>query len=146
LYKDNICALSKTSSLLTKSGHTLTAYLARKTDKGIWYYFTGKATNQHHTAEIFFVKFHPKSDYVFRFEISKTSDINQCFSLLCENSKDPIFLGYPYGLVEADRFARVSFKEAESLQLQLRFKKGFERITPYINSLNAHKVLDKFIN
>ena len=53
-------------------------------------------------------------------------------------------MGYPYGLIEADRFARVSNQERDSLKLRLRVMLGkeFKRIEKYINSTNAHEILD----
>ena len=48
------------------------------------------------------------------------------------------------GLIEADKFARVSKKEKEILQLQLmtKFKKNLAHLTPDLSSLDAHDILD----
>jgi len=64
--------------------------------------------------------------------------------LLKENSRDPVFLGYPYGLIEADRFSRISNQEKERLRLQLKlaFGRDYKRIEEFENSLNAHDILD----
>ena len=132
--KNSVYGLSKTTELLTKNGSSISAYLTNSTTKKTWYYKVNDNLN--------FVKLHPKSKYIFRFE--SFSNINEVLSLLKENSIDPIFLGYPYGLIEADRFGRVSNKEKEILQLQLqiKFKKDYEKILPFLNSLNAHEILD----
>ena len=131
----NICGLSKTTTLLTKNGNSVNAYLTKLTNKNVWYYNVD--------SKLYFLKLHDKSKHVFRFE-TFDKDIDDVFSLLKENSKDPVFLGYPYGLIEADKFARVSKKEKEILQLQLmtKFKKNVDDLTPYLSSLNAHDVLD----
>jgi hypothetical protein len=136
--------LSKTTSLLTKEGSSAVAALSGFEKKMKWTYHLGRAEKKKHNADLYFLKLNKLSDYVLRFEASKKEGINEVFSLLAENSKDPIFLGYPYGLIEADMFARVSKKEKDALQLQLMVllgKQG-EKIKPFINALNAHDILD----
>ncbi len=144
--KKVVCGLAKTTSLITKKGNSLAVGLSAMADDKKWLYCAGKIKEKEHSADIYFLKLNKKSEYMFRFEVNnlKEYDINELFCLLEENSKDPIFLGYPYGLIDADRFARVSKKEREALELQLKIKfgKDFEKIKPYLNSLNAHDILD----
>ncbi len=130
-----VCGLSKTTELLTKNGNTVTTHLAKITDKKTWCHKIND--------NLSFLKLHSKSRYVFKFE-TFNENIEELLALLKQNSKDPIFLGYPYGLIEADKFARVSNKDKEMLKLQLQFKlkDKFELIEPYIKSLDAHDVLD----
>jgi hypothetical protein len=134
----SLCAVSKTNSLLTESGRSLSACLEAMTEKKTWYYFLTKSH-----ADIYFAKLNPRSEYVFRIETAGCL-ANEIMYALMQNSRDAVFPGYPYGLIEADMFARVSRREKESLMLQLkvRLKKDFDRIRPYINSLNAHDILD----
>lgn len=139
--KSIICGLSKTTNLLTKNGCSVSAYLAKLTDKKLWYYDVQKQE----IPKLFFVKLHNKSKHIFRFEMfQNVQNINEVLSLLKDNSKDPIFLGYPYGLIESDKFARVSKKEKEILQLQLmaKFKKNLDDLQPFLTALNAHEILD----
>jgi hypothetical protein len=135
-----ICGLAKTSNILTYHGNTATAYLDKLSGRDMWLYNTGR--NSPHT---YFVKLCKSSKYIFRLDvIGHKQDINTIANLLIANSKDPIFPGYPYGLVEADKLARVSKSEQESLKLQLmaRFGKDYMKIIPFINSQNAHDILD----
>jgi len=131
----NVCGLSKTTTLLTKNGNSVNAYLTKLTNMKKWCYNVN--------LRLYFIKLHEKSKHIFRFE-TFDNDINEILSLLQENSRDPIFLGYPYGLIEADKFARVSKKEKGILQLQLmtRLKKNFGDLEPFLTSLNAHEILD----
>ena len=71
-------------------------------------------------------------------------NINNTVSALKQNSKDPVFLGYPYGLIEADKFARISNNEAEYLRMTFVAKacKSFDKIKQHLNALNAHSILD----
>ena len=131
----NVYGLSKTSTLLTKKGNSVSTYLLKLTDKKEWHYKVNP--------KLYFVKLNNKSKHVFRFE-TFLENVEEIIFLLKENSKDPIFIGYPYGLIEADKFARVSKKEKERLQLQLmtKFKKNLTKIGPFISALDAHDILD----
>jgi len=83
---------------------------------------------------------------VFKFEIRKENSdkVNEILWLLKRNSIDPVFLGYPYGLVEADRFARVTNEELDYLKTRFMSKAGkwYKELVPYLNALNSHEILD----
>jgi len=136
LKNKSMYGLSKTTNLLTKNGNSVGAYLINSTEQKTWYYKVDTL--------LFFLKLHPKTNYVFKFETFNENNFGEVLTLLKKNSKDAIFLGYPYGLIEADKFARVSLKEQEMLrlQLQMKLKKDYEKILPLLNSLNAHDILD----
>ncbi|MFB6199017.1 MAG: hypothetical protein ABEI52_12245, partial [Halobacteriaceae archaeon] len=59
-------------------------------------------------------------------------------------SDDPVFPGYPYGLIEADRLARVSHDEAAAkrTRLQSAFGKDWERVEKRLHTRDAHDILD----
>ena len=92
------------------------------------------------------VKLNKNSRYIFKLEIFNKNkyEINEIMSILKNNSKDPVFLGYPYGLIEADQFARISNKEKDYLKTIFLAKLGKDndKIAQYLNTLNAHNVLD----
>ncbi|MFT4297672.1 MAG: DNA double-strand break repair nuclease NurA [Candidatus Woesearchaeota archaeon] len=156
-----VLAVSKTSSKMTDSGQNLVSYISSISNSGKWYYYPiCKNNNPEHKAEIFVAKLHDQSDYAFLIDIHsnanltfKNSDkefndfIENCISksacVLAEYSKDPVFFGYPYGLIEADINARV--QENERQFLQMRFMQSFKNkqfIKKLINSNKAHDVLD----
>ena len=57
------------------------------------------------------------------------------------NALDPAFLGYPYGLVEADKFAQVT--RHETAQLRARFAVQSKELFKGVESaLDAHDILD----
>lgn len=139
-----ICGLSKTNHIITNTGESAVVMLKEKMPSGKWNcYPIVKSLNKEHKAEIAFVKLHDLSDYVFRFDIyqKQKEKIKEVLCKLCSNSCDPIFLGYPYGLIDADKFARVTNTEIEYYQMQL-FIKGEEKIKNYIKGTDAHSVLD----
>jgi NurA-like 5'-3' nuclease len=142
-----ICGIAKTARLFTETGDSALAAVSSIAPGGEWYYSPlAEINSEEHKAEICLVKFHEKSRYVFRFEIYKKQEdkIGKVLGILKKNSADPVFLGYPYGLIEADRFARVSNDEAEYLKVKLTSKAGDKRkrIIDYMKSVDAHSVLD----
>lgn len=130
--KNNIllCGLSKTTSLFTDTGDAAAPSVLKLAPPGIWVFYDG--------GNIGFARLHEGSRYVFRLD---TADFERAGGLLAQNSNDAVFLGYPYGLVEADRRARVSRREAEYLKTKILGVLG-RSIEPYINSTNAHDILD----
>ncbi len=146
--KNNVLltALSKTTSLFTENGNLLSAVLSSISDLDSWFYYPiADIKNDNHKAEMFFAKFHEKSKHIFRFEIfnEQKDKSKEIINELASNCYDPIFIGYPYGLVEADRIARVSNQEKESLKTMILVKLTNKNIEKYLNAVNAHEILDK---
>ena len=111
--------ISKTSTLFTTTGLSLLGAvqgLAEDYDvNGPCCLPIARVANVLHNAFIYVVKLHESARYVFRFEIygeqaRRMSEEDLCgvTSALASNSKDISFPGYPYGLIDADSFARVS--------------------------------------
>lgn len=146
--KSVVTALSKTSRLLTKKGNSIANILNNIGPEGIWYYKDNIENTDN--VEIFFVRLNKNSNHVFRLDIQKDikKDLDEIFSLLADNSKDLSFPGYPYGLIEADKFARVSNNEKEVLRTLFLSKIGVSsrEIRKFLSSLDAHKILDKLVS
>jgi hypothetical protein len=126
----NVSALAKTSSLFTVSGNSPVVLLNKINPNSCWSYFVDGKT--------YFVKLHEKAKHVFRFDGNK-----EVLPLLAANSHDAIFLGYPYGLIHTDKFARVSNEERNALRMQFLLRKENKEIMDYLSTSNAHEVLDK---
>ncbi len=146
--KNNVIltALSKTSSLFTDNGNLLSVVLDNINTLSSWFYYPVVEINSiNHKADMFFVKFHDKSKHIFRFEIfnEQKSNSEKIINILASNCIDPIFIGYPYGLVEADRIARISNQEKGSLKTMFLVKLRNKNIDKYLSSINAHEILDK---
>jgi len=120
----NVSALAKTTDLVTVNGNNPANVLQFS---GCWNYPLTEKTS--------FVKLHERGDHIFRFEGSR-----EVLSFLLHNSSDPIFLGYPYGLIYADKMARVSNNERKSLEVQFMIRN--KKLQYYLNSKNAHTILD----
>ncbi|MDP6600395.1 MAG: DNA double-strand break repair nuclease NurA [Candidatus Woesearchaeota archaeon] len=142
-----VCGLSKTTTLMTDRGNSIANALNKFDIDGKWFYHPVvdiKASN--HKAEMAFVKLHEKSKYIFRFEIYKEQKqfINNVLRIISNNCNDPVFMGYPYGLIEADKNARVSNNEKNMLLtlFSAKFGKDWEKIKESLSSIDAHEILD----
>ncbi|MBI2656641.1 DNA double-strand break repair nuclease NurA [Candidatus Woesearchaeota archaeon] len=141
-----LSALSKTTSLFTDNGNLLSVVLGSISKLPLWLYHPiVEISNTNHRAEIFFAKFHHKSRHIFRFEILNMQKMlaEDTVNILANHCVDPIFIGYPYGLVEADRIARISNQEKESLKTMFLVKLRNKNIEKYLSSVNAHEILDR---
>lgn len=163
-----VSALAKTSRLFTNNGNSIVGLLNEISltndicKTAAWYYYPSvEIENEAHKAELFFAKLNKNSEYVFRFEVFKESlsskdnltgnnnyfsgILNNIFTALANNSRDLVFPGYPYGMIFADRLARVSNNEKEYLTTMFQAKAGksWSVIKKYINAVNAHDVLDR---
>ncbi len=123
-------ALAKTCSLFTTQGNNPVVLLQKiSPHQGCWSYALEGKT--------YFVKLHPQSRHVFRFEGKE--DLLPLLLPLCSDS---LFPGYPYGLILADRMARVSNQERASLRLRLLLRSENRELVEYLQALNAHDILD----
>lgn len=137
-----ISALSKSCSLMSGNGVSFTSALYRMHTEGKWFCNATEMVLPGHPAEIFFAKMHEKSKHVFRFEIYKKQKDYAAIVLsgLSACSADPVFLGYPYGMIDADSFARISNAEKGHYRTIISTKLG-----RHLSSLSedAHGILDR---
>lgn len=132
----NVSALAKTTKIFTKKGQSAAALLHELSPKIEWFYLIGEENQR----KIYFTKLNRQSEYVFHFEGSI-----EALKALVPYCQDAAFPGYPYGLIYADKFARVSNEERDFLKTNLMVKLGqdFHKFKKYLNALNAHGVLDR---
>ena len=152
-----LAGISKTSTLFTTTGLSLLGAVQKLAEdhkvKGSWCLPIARVANVKHNAFIYVVKLHESANYVFRYEIygeqarrMSEEDFCSVTSALASNSKDMSFPGYPYGLVDADSFARVSGDEIDSYRVPLMSELSrlgkWKKISRHICSGDAHSVLD----
>lgn len=128
-YLPNCSSLAKSSSLFTVTGNSPIVLLNKLGPENCWYYSLNEQTS--------FVKLHSKAKHVFRFEGDK-----ELIPSLINNSTDPLFLGYPYGLLLVDKLARVSNEERNTLRLKFILNNDNKEIVNYLQTTNAHSILD----
>ncbi len=142
-----ISSLNKTSRIFTDKGGCFLSQLTNLTNLPAWYYSPPiELDNNKHQACISFTKLNKSSSYVFSIEVCKKQKehLKNIAEELASNSNDAVFPGYPYGLILADRFARVSNEEKEHLATIFQAKAGREWnfLKKHLNALNAHSILD----
>jgi len=139
-----VCGLSKSSDILTDTGNAAALALERYGTEGAWLYYPALHSDTAYSTG--FVKLHPLSYYIFRFDIQKKSEeqILAMAAALASHSTDPAFIGYPYGLLEADQHARISKEEKRRWQVFFQAKLGssWQEIEKALHSSDAHAVLD----
>ncbi|RMF05446.1 DNA double-strand break repair nuclease NurA [Candidatus Woesearchaeota archaeon] len=157
-----VAALAKKTGMTSEDGKSVVSLLKvleKKTDiTGNWIAALEGSSSEKENArndndnrkearvKTYFVKLHPKSRFVFKLQIpaenSESADL--IAGWLSRVSKDPVFLGYPYGLIMADRIARVSNREAEYEKTRLKAKLGREwrDVEDALAMPDAHSVLD----
>ncbi|MFQ5474772.1 MAG: DNA double-strand break repair nuclease NurA [Candidatus Nanoarchaeia archaeon] len=135
-----LAALSKTSSLVTDRGRSVQTAIRNNAPDGCWIFPLIGLDDPRYKAELSLVKLHQRSQYIFILE-TQGDDPS---AILKENSTDPVFRGYPYGLIEADQFARVSNAERDMFRMAFLAKAGnaFKELLEAENALNAHSILD----
>ncbi len=131
-----VSGLSKTTSILTNTGNSAAGALGLISPACEWYYPA--------TTHIGFTKLHSQSKHVFRLDLNNKDKLGNVLALLKKNSTDPCFLGYPYGLIEADKHARVSQKEQQQIQLMF-LAKGGNKFREHISSKDAHEILNRIV-
>jgi hypothetical protein len=136
-----VTALAKSTNLLSSEGYSVTELIQNEAPQGTWFYGPcAEAMLSGHQASIFFVKLHKKATFAFRFELyakqTKLTDHARLFSFLSSLSNDLSLPGYPYGMIRADKFARVSMREREYLQHVLM------GALPGLKDKSVHDILD----
>jgi hypothetical protein len=88
-------------------------------------------------------KLHRNSEYIFKIEFTKKEKIKDIVSGLISNSSDPIFQGYPYGLILADKFAKVSKEELNFKKMKVNnLLDNNKNLKIELNTLNIHDKID----
>ncbi len=153
-----LTGVSKTSHLFTTTGLSLLGAVnkfAEDCDLSFdsWYIRIAEVSTTDHNAVIYVVKLHPMSNHVFRFEVSRDQSkqlgdegMDEILGQLAKNSQDVSFPGYPYGLVDADHFARVSNDEIESYQAillsEISKMGNWPKFSRHVSATDAHSILN----
>lgn len=132
-----LCGLAKTSRILEDG----ICVLSKLEKEGEWHYYI---KNEQGYA-VYGTKLNKNSKHVFQFDILQKEKADFALGCLMKNSNDAVFPGYPYGLILADKIARVSNEERDYLltKIKAKFGENWKTIEKSLNVLNGHSVLDK---
>lgn len=140
-----IAGLSKTSTLLTNSGHAAIPALLEHAPLAAWsYHPLATSTRADHQASVAVTKLHPLARFAFRIDIhdQHMPFFTELVNGLAFESTDAAFLGYPYGLTQADRHAKVREDERAYLRLKATLALG-DQLERNESALTAHTTLNK---
>ncbi|MBI2575643.1 DNA double-strand break repair nuclease NurA [Candidatus Woesearchaeota archaeon] len=154
-------ALAKTSDLLSGRGDALIPLIKEISPKQQpWFYAPIPPAHKTIPGMITAVaSLHKRPSHCFKLEVivpkakpsagpgidPELKNLNPLMKSLVENSKDSVFLGYPYGFIEADQLARVSNQEKgyQKTKLLAALGKNFPEINDYLATKDAHAILDR---
>ena len=138
-------AVAKTCSLLTESGESLIAAAEAISNGQEGYAVIAKGLMEKHTAAVAIAKLNNSALHFFRIEATNSSELSKLVAALKMQSNDLAFPGYPYGLIMADRFARVSEHDTGLMKAKIRATAGAEvkALLKDEKALDAHSILDR---
>ena len=151
--------LSKTCELHTTTGLSLIGAIRKLAEdngiSGAWYYPLATISSSDHKAIVFITKLHPRAERIFRFEMFAEDPslddprADEVLSRLSVNASDISMPGYPYGLLDADAFARIREEEAERYRIMLLSeisKQGkWKKFVRHIRATDAHEFLNMLV-
>ncbi|MEN6518565.1 MAG: DNA double-strand break repair nuclease NurA [Methanospirillum sp.] len=155
-----VSGLSKSSALFTTTGLPLITAIERMAiDHGIagpWYYPVAALHGKGQNVMLYAVHLHTAADRPFRFEVRfdpteglDEGKVERVIAGLAANAGDAGFPGYPYGLIDADRTARVRFDELayyrDCLLAQLVDRNIHRSLSGCLRAGNAHDILNRMI-
>ncbi len=128
-----VAGLAKTTTLRTTTGAAAVGTVLARAPPGAWCYPLDERTA--------LVKLHARSEYVFRLDSTDAPGVARQLMTLADDASFP---GYPYGLVEADRLARVTQREAMMFRTRFQVEAGahWAALAQKERALDAHGLLD----
>ena len=152
-----VCGLAKTSRLITQAGEPLLPRIEEISgDVSFqrWYVKVAEELSLYDKGFTLAVKLHPRSKFVFRLDILRKQflemepdEINSVLYSMADNAQDIGMHGYPYGAIDADRFAQIRNDEKNMYQgilLAERMQnKEWKKLKKHSESISAHDVLNQ---
>ena len=156
-----VCALAKTTTMMGPGGIPVlyaAQEAARKAGHRTWYMpLARRASGGDGSGFMLAVRLHRHSRFTYRFEVLRdqydrmveASQLGEVAGSIAANSGDPSFPGYPYGLVSADRRARVRSTEGVVYRRVLLGELGRHEygrtMVDHTLLLSAHKTLNRAV-
>lgn len=137
-------SVAKTCALLTDTGEPLIAAAERLAEGKEGYITVAEGMSERHKATVAVARLNSSASHLFRIEAANGSELLELATALAMQSNDIAFPGYPYGLIMADRFARISDNDAEITRSKMAATANAEikALLKDEKALNAHSILD----
>ena len=152
-----VCGLAKASRIIELDcAEPIIAKVqqfSKKLNLGKWYFEVGNLPGDDMGFNLI-TKFHQNSNHVFRFEIlteqynkMTETERNDVLESFANNSKDMSIIGYPYGFIDADRFAQVRKNELGMykglLISQMAKHPEWKKLRSHSSSIKFHDKLNR---
>ena len=154
-----VCGLAKTTTLTTADNRPLVhraSEVAKSAGLGAkrWFVRIGERATANDMGYTIIAKLHEKSRYAFRLGVLAEQywtmgrgEVESVLASMAANSRDIAMPGYPYGAIDADRFAKVRMREASMyrnmLDAELMRRPGGADIAAQIRTMSAHQLLNR---
>ncbi len=140
-----IGSVAKTCSLITNNGEPLISAADGISEGKDGYIIIAEGICERHRAAVAVAKLNSSSHYLFGIEAATAEDLKKLLPELKRQSNDVAFPGYPYGMLMADRFARISDNDAEIAKSKIAATANAEmkELLRQEKALDAHDVLDE---
>lgn len=137
LKEHKIAGLSKTTRITTDTGQSIIRALNKQ---GRWGYCPIALAEK---LTIGLVKLSKHSKHTFRLDVAGDEKLWQAVAeQLAAYAQDAAFPGYPYPLIEAHTFAKVSRQEAELAKIEILSEDKGE-LHEMLTAMDAHDILDR---
>ena len=154
-----VCALAKTTTMMGPGGVPIlyaAQEAARAAGHHAWYMPLARRVSGDGSGFMLAVRLHRHSRFTYRLEVLRdqydalcTGGVQDVIGSIAANSGDPSFPGYPYGLVGADRAARVRGNEAAAYRRMMLGELGRHEMgrtmIDHTLLLSAHRTLDRAV-
>ena len=155
-----VCALAKTTTMMGPGGVPIlyaAQEAARMAGHHTWYMPLARRASGGNSGFMLAVRMHRHSRFTYRLEVLRDQydrlvdegGLEKIIGSIAATSGDPSFPGYPYGLVSADRYARVRGAEAEMHRRMLLGELGRHELgrtmVGHTLLLSAHRTLDRAV-
>ncbi|HIG98767.1 TPA: DNA double-strand break repair nuclease NurA [Candidatus Woesearchaeota archaeon] len=134
-------SVAKTCSILASNGDSLIGAADSVSGGEAGYILVAE---RRHREAVAIARLNRSSQHLFRIEAPTHEHLKKLLPELKAQSNDLAFPGYPYGLIMADRFARVSNNEADITRAKIRATAdaGMKKLLKQEKALDAHGILD----
>ena len=154
-----VCALAKTTTLMAAGGVPVlyaAQEAARMAGHHTWYMPLARRVSGDGSGFVLAARLHRHSRFTYRLEVLRdqydamdAAEIGDVIGSIAANSGDPSFPGYPYGLISADRNAKVRGAEAavhrRMLLGEMRRHDLGRTMVDHSLLLSAHKTLNRAV-
>ncbi len=144
-HSKQLVGVVKSTNLVTNKGAALSAFLLSAAPSGRWHYWPLISSEQ---IDWVIANFAEQQASVYRIDIPvwiNQERMKRILENLCSSSQDISLPGYPYGLIVADQFARVSSEELAQIKATVMSELSREAYSS-VEGKDTHDMLNRIVH